>query len=221
MKPLPLSKLHYFFLSEPCWFFVGRMGKGSFFWGLATRIKFSSWFGRRVSLLLCSGDPRNTYPTNDEHLSCIVGDFGSPKWRKLWKFSNKQLVKFIDLPLPSAAWDVPNAGKSAKESRWVSEWAGSSALPRGETIPADFPWSCSISPKSSYQRQPPKMWVTRYFLIISWEFDQLWSGLISFDRLGTAQAPRCCLSNCRWPWKASACHWLRRHFQSWPVTLLP
>lgn len=83
MKPLPLSKLHYFFCRNHADFLSEGWVKEVFFFGpcnyIEYRIKFSSWFGRRVSLLLCSGDPRNRYPTNDEHLSCIVGDFGSPK----------------------------------------------------------------------------------------------------------------------------------------------
>jgi hypothetical protein len=73
-------------------------------------------------------------------------------------------------------------------------------------------------PKPSYQKTTPKNVDNSIFPD---HFLRVRSALISFDRLGTAQAPRCCLSNCRWPWKASACHWLHRHFQSWPVTLLP
>ena len=38
-----------------------------------------------------------------------------------------------------------------------------------------------ISPNQAIKRQPQKMWITRYFLIIFWEFDQLWSALIGWE----------------------------------------
>jgi hypothetical protein len=36
-------------------------------------------------------------------------------------------------------------------------------------------------PNQAIKRQPQKMWTTRYFLIIFWEFDQLWSALIGWE----------------------------------------
>ena len=166
MKPLPLSKLHYFFCRNHAVFLSEGWVKEVFFFCLATRIKFSSWFGRRVSLFLCSGDPQNRYPTNDEHLSCIVGD---PKW-KLWKFSNKQLVKFTDLPLhlPQPGM-FPTQEKAPKKAAGCQSELDPVPCPVGRPSQLIFhevvPFPPHL-PKPSYQKTHLKMWITRYFLII-------------------------------------------------------
>ena len=159
MKPLPLSKLHFFFCRNHADFLSEGWVKEVIFFGLATRIKFSSWFGRRVSLLLCSGDPQNRYPTNDEHLSCIVGD---PKW-KLWKFSNKQLVKFTDLPL-----HLPQPGMFPTQEKAPKKAAGCQSELDPVPCPVGRPSQLifhEVVPLA-IKRQPQKMWTTRYFLII-------------------------------------------------------
>ena len=147
----------------------------------------------------CSQGPMSATAGSDTKLPLAAE--GRTSWASFWQRwkyvcqTNTPLMTNINCRATNSWWNLlifhchlqpemfPTQEKAPKKAAGCQSELDPVPCPVGRPSQLIFHEVVPFPPNQAIKRQPHKMWTTRYFLIIFWEFDQLWSGLISFDQL--------------------------------------